>query len=269
MPVSKRAKKVTLSQTSKKGKDAKISLVEKIREALELYERCFIFSVNNMRNGKLKEVRNSWKHSRLFFGKNKVIAYALGRTVEDEMAENIHKISKKLINEVGILFTNKSKEEVLEWFDKKVEHDFARAGNKATATVVVKEGPLTQFSHAIEPHLRHLGLPTKLERGVVTMMKDHTVCKAGQIITPEQASILKKLNVVLSQFYITIKSMWSKEGGVFEEFETKARENNFNYIKITVDDQEYDYLDADQLKASEEKSDEKETEMEAEEEKED
>ena len=51
------------------------------------------------------------------------------------------------------------------WFDKKVEHDFTRAGNKATATVVVKEGPLTQFSHAIEPHLRHLGLPTKLERG--------------------------------------------------------------------------------------------------------
>ena len=53
-------------------------------------------------------------NSRLFFGKNKVIAYALGRTVEDEMAENIHKISEKLINEVGILFTNKSKEEVLE-----------------------------------------------------------------------------------------------------------------------------------------------------------
>ena len=54
---------------------------------------------------------------------------------------------------------------LIRWFDKKVEHDFARAGNKATATVVVKEGPLTQFSHAIEPHLRQLGLPTKLERG--------------------------------------------------------------------------------------------------------
>ena len=54
-------------------------------------------------------------NSRLIFGKNKVIAYALGRTVEDEQAENVHKISNKLVNEVGILFTNKSKEDVLEW----------------------------------------------------------------------------------------------------------------------------------------------------------
>jgi len=266
MPVSKRARKVTLSQTSKKGREAKVNLVEQVRECVELYDRCFVFSVNNMRNGKLKEVRNSWKHSRLFFGKNKVIAIALGRSAEDEVADNIHKISEKLVNEVGVLFTSKPKEDVLEWFSNKVEHDFARAGNKASSTVVIKKGQLTQFSHAIEPHLRQLGLPTKLERGIVTMMRDHTVCKAGQIITPEQASILKKLNVVLSQFYITIKSMWNKEGGTFEEFEEKVRENNFNYIRITVDDQQYDYLDAEQLRAEEENPNEQENEMDASEE---
>ena len=59
-----------------------------------------------------------------------------------------------------------------------------------------------------------------------------------------QTNFQKKLNVVLSQFYITIKSMWDKnDGGIFEEFEEQVRENNFNYIKITVDDQQYDYLD--------------------------
>jgi len=269
MPVSKRARKVTLSQTSKKGREAKVNLVEQVRECVETFERCFVFSVNNMRNGKLKEVRNSWKHSRLFFGKNKVIAIALGKDAKHEIADNIHRVSEKLVNEVGVLFTSKPKEDVLDWFSKKVEHDFARSGNKASSTVVIKKGPLTQFSHAIEPHLRQLGLPTKLERGVVTMMRDHTVCKAGQIITPEQASVLKKLNVVLSQFYITIKSMWDKnDGGIFEEFEEQVRENNFNYIKITVDDQQYDYLDAEQLKAEEEEenSGEQENEMDANEE---
>lgn len=43
--------------------------------------------------------------------------------------------------------------------------DFARAGFEATELVTLPEGPLPQFSHAIEPHLRQLGLPTALKNG--------------------------------------------------------------------------------------------------------
>lgn len=48
-------------------------------------------------------------------------------------------------------------------------------------------GPMEDFSHAIEPHLRALGLPTKLEKGIVTLYKEHTVCVEGKTLTPEQA----------------------------------------------------------------------------------
>lgn len=46
---------------------------------------------------------------------------------------------------------------------------------------------MEDFSHAIEPHLRGLGLPTKLEKGVVALYKEHTVCVEGKTLTPEQA----------------------------------------------------------------------------------
>ena len=52
--------------------------------------------------------------SRLFFGKNKVIAIALGKDAKHEIADNIHRVSEKLVNEVGVLFTSKPKEDVLE-----------------------------------------------------------------------------------------------------------------------------------------------------------
>ena len=52
------------------------------------------------------------------------------------------------------------------------------------------QGPLDQFSHSIEPYLRSLGLPTSLERGKVVLLQDHTVCEAGDILTPEQAKII-------------------------------------------------------------------------------
>ena len=41
------------------------------------------------------------------------MSLALGRTTEDEYKDNLHKLSKHLRGQTGLLFTNKSKEEVL------------------------------------------------------------------------------------------------------------------------------------------------------------
>ena len=39
---------------------------------------------------------------------------ALGKGPEDEYREGLHKLCKRLIGQTGLLFTNKTKEEVLE-----------------------------------------------------------------------------------------------------------------------------------------------------------
>lgn len=49
----------------------------------------------------------------------------------------------------------------------------------------------------MEPKLRKLGLPVKLVRGVVTLTKDYTICKEGDILDPSQAKLL----------------VWCREGG--------------------------------------------------------
>lgn len=38
--------------------------MENLREAVDQYEHIFVFYTDNMRNGKLKDVRNEWKDSR-------------------------------------------------------------------------------------------------------------------------------------------------------------------------------------------------------------
>jgi len=42
------------------------------------------------------------------------MAVALGRGVEDEYKENLHKLTRKLQGQTGLLFTNSSRKEVLE-----------------------------------------------------------------------------------------------------------------------------------------------------------
>lgn len=46
--------------------------------------------------------------------------------------------------------------------------------------------PPEVFAHSMEPQLRKLGLSTKLDRGVPTLLGEHTVCKEGDVLTPEQ-----------------------------------------------------------------------------------
>eukprot|EP00124_Ichthyophonus_hoferi_P003218 Ihof_evm2s266 gene=Ihof_evmTU2s266 len=190
MPKSKRNKVFNLTETKKKGNVLKTGLVDEIRKCVEEYAFIYVFSVRNMRNTKLKDIRTEWRHSRFFMGKNKVMAVALGRTPEEEVAADLHKVSKKLVGNVGLLFTNSTKEEVVEWFATHVENDFARSGSVATTDFIVPEGPLEQFPHSMEVQLRQLGLPTSLKKGIILMDREHKICREGDSLTPQQAQLL-------------------------------------------------------------------------------
>ena len=64
MPKSKRAKVVHLSKTQKKGKELTLRLYANIQECIPLYPYIYVFSVNNMRNTYLKDVRTQLSDSR-------------------------------------------------------------------------------------------------------------------------------------------------------------------------------------------------------------
>lgn len=57
MPKSKRAKVYNLTQVTKKNREQKEKLFENIRECIPNYQHCFVFSIDNMRNNYLKDVR--------------------------------------------------------------------------------------------------------------------------------------------------------------------------------------------------------------------
>ena len=67
---------------------------------------------------------------------------------------------------VGLFFTNQPRDDVISWFQSYSQLDHARTGCQATDDVILCEGPLEQFPHSMEPHLRNLGLPTTLKKGI-------------------------------------------------------------------------------------------------------
>jgi len=212
MPKSKRDKDVSLTKVKKKTKESKFALVEAIRSCVSEYKTLLLFTVENMRTSKFVQIRQEFKRdSRFFFGKNNVMAIALGRSAEDEYRDGLHKISKRFVGQCGLMFTNRPINEVIQYFAQFKEQDYARAGHEVDETVILPAGPLEHFAFSMEPQLRKLGLPTQLQKGVITLLSDHVVCTAGDKLTPDQARILKLLDKTLATFRVTLIAQWTPE----------------------------------------------------------
>ena len=52
---------------------------------------------------------------------------------------------------------------------------------------------------------------TTLKKGVIHLLKPFTICSAGDLLTPEQAKLLKLFQRPLAQFQIKVKAQWNKK----------------------------------------------------------
>ncbi|KAL6237250.1 hypothetical protein BDW75DRAFT_228894 [Aspergillus navahoensis] len=242
MPRSKRARIVHESKTAKKShKEQTRRLYANIRECVEKYDHLFVFSVDNMRNTYLKDVRTEFADSRLFFGKTKVMAVALGHNPETEAAENLHLLTPYLAGAVGLLFTSRDPASVTDYFDAFRPLDFARAGTEATRSFSIPAGlvysrageiPASEdepVSHTIEPELRKLGVPTRLVKGKVMLeltdgQEGYPVCKKGEILDSRQTTLLKMFGVQTSEFRVGLKAHWTRQTGKVDILEKNENE---------------------------------------------
>ncbi|EFN85263.1 mRNA turnover protein 4-like protein [Harpegnathos saltator] len=113
----------------------------------------------------------------------------------------------------GLLFTNRSKKQVIEWANGYEELEYARAGFVAPYSIELPEGPLPQFQHSMEPQLRQLGMPTALQKGIITLIKPYKVCQESDVLTSEQTQILKLLDKPLATFKLLLLGLYTKKHG--------------------------------------------------------
>jgi len=194
-------------------------LIKEIRASVENYANIFILTIGNLRSVFLTKVRQNFKrNSRIFFGKNRLMAMALGRNAEDEISKDLHFISEIIKGQCVLMFTNDSLKDVKRYFEEFHESDYARAGAIVTQTVGLQEGPLENIAGSLEPHLRKLGLPVKLDNGIVTLLSDYTICKEGETLNSDQAKLLNIFEFKLVDFELSPIAYWSKERG-FSRFD--------------------------------------------------
>jgi mRNA turnover protein 4 len=153
---------------------------------------------------------------RLFFGKTKVMAKALGTSAEDEYQPSTHLLSKFLVGNIGLLFTNREPGAIEEYFSNLAKTDFARAGTAATRSFTIPAGIIYStggeieaeqdipMAHSLEPELRKLNVPTSLIKGKITLENPYTVCKEGDVLDSRQTRLLKLFGVATAEFTVQL-----------------------------------------------------------------
>lgn len=223
MPRSKRARLVHTSAVQKKpSKEKSATLYAAVQTAAAQYTHLFVFSVENMRNTYLKDVRQHFgSEGRVFFGKTKVMAKALGTSEGDEVLPGVSGLGEFLAGNVGLLFTSWSAERVLEFFEGYSEVDFARAGIPAARTFTVPAGVVystageqapeddVPLPHSLEAMVRKCGMPTRLEKGRVMLDQDYVLCEEGKVMKSNQTALLKLFGVAMAEFRVRVLAYWS------------------------------------------------------------
>lgn len=127
---------------------------------------------------------------------------------------------------------------MIEWFKDFHQADFARSGNRATRTVILPAGPVMRhhsdppepFPHNEEPQLRKLGLTTVMRKGIPTLENPHKLCEKGNVLTAEQAQLLKLIGEKMVEFRVGLRSWWDSTTGKIEEVTDLG-------VKLDIDEQ--------------------------------
>jgi len=226
MPQSKRSRVVALTQTAKKSRDHKSSVIKEVRAAIDNHDTLYLFSYENMRSNKFKNVRMHFrepdmegKPSRIFLGKNKLLQIALGKTLEEEYSENLRHVAKLTSGSVGLLLTSQPRKDVESYFSDLVEDDFARAGSVSPRKVIITNDMVEMHPVSMMEYFRKLGLPVEINNGRVSLvgeMKDFTLCKEGDTLSAETCKALVHFGVKVSEFKVCLVCRWTSSDGAFE-----------------------------------------------------
>lgn len=194
----------------KKKKTDKVNEAVKIREELSRYERVYVIKFNMAGTKYQSRMRMEFRDAiRLCMSSHSVLSHAIGFAEEDSARPELFKLRECLSEHTGLLMTTAVPHEtIMSYVNGLTGEEYATCGFIATQTFTVQAGPLPQFSFSMEAYLRELGLPVRLDNGVVMCLQDHVVCTEGRPLTKNSARLLVQFEVKMASFSARIVAGW-------------------------------------------------------------
>ncbi len=196
------AKKV---ERVRKAISLKAEIVEEIKGLLNQYGVLAVISADATPTAESRKIFNKVSNYgvvRLY--KNSLVLRAL-----DELgAGNLDEIAKYLTGSNVFVFTNMNPFEFARLLDRLVEYRYAKPGDVVDFDVELAPGPTDIKPGPSMSLFGKLKIPTQVREGVVWIARDTKILKAGDKVSPELCSLLRRLGIPIIPVRLKLKAVY-------------------------------------------------------------
>ena len=127
--------------------------------------------------------------------RNTLIELAIKRAAQELGKPDLEKLADYIEGGAAILATEMNPFKLYKLLEESKTPAPAKPGAVVPKDVVIPAGPTSIPPGPLVGEMQALGIPARIERGKVSIQKDYTVLKAGEVITEQLARILNALGI--------------------------------------------------------------------------
>ena len=192
-------------------KERKQKYFETLEKYNDQFNKVLIVGVDNIRSKQMQNVRHALRNRcELLMGKNTLMRKCLRDMAEARGEEIYTEMLDHVKGNIGFCFTDMDAADVRDVFAEFKIQAPAKAGIFAPVDVMIPDGP-TGMGPEKTSFFQALNLPTKIVRGVISILNETKVVSAGEKVGLSEAKLLNMLNI--SPFFYGIELLQIVEAG--------------------------------------------------------
>ncbi|WP_297486658.1 50S ribosomal protein L10 [Thermococcus sp.] len=170
--------------------------VEELAEIVKSYPVVALVDVAGVPAYPLSRMRDKLRGKALLrVSRNTLIELAIKKAAKDLGKPELEKLLDYIQGGAGILATEMNPFKLYKLLEESKTPAPAKAGVPVPHDVTIPAGPTSIAPGPLVGEMQALGIPARIEKGKVSIQKDYTVLKAGEVITEQLARILNALGV--------------------------------------------------------------------------
>jgi large subunit ribosomal protein L10 len=169
----------------------KVNQVEELKKVISSHRVLAIANFEKVPANLMQKIKRELKGS----AELKVVKKTLLNLALDSVGGGYEKLKEYAKGQVAIIATNENPFKIYKKLESLKVDSPLKPNQISPIDVVVKEGPTSLPPGPAMAELQMAGIPAAVEKGKVVIKKTATVVKAGEVVKPEVAKALEKLNI--------------------------------------------------------------------------
>ncbi len=193
--------------------EKKKQTLKEVREDLKKYPVIGIIDMFKLPARQLFEIRNKLRQdATIKMVKKRIIKLAL----KDCGLKEIEELDKYVEGEPALLLSNTNPFKLSKTIAISKSNAFAKEGDIVPIDIVIKAGPTSLPAGPVIGELQRAKIPASVEGEKISITKDTTVAKEGDVIDKGLADVLAKLGVEPMEIGLNLTAAW-ENGHVYDK----------------------------------------------------